>query len=92
MKETFTGSSPRYRNSSQNDFDQRTPDYDADEFGMESGAGAGFQKGQRVRHPTFGVGSIFQTEGSGDQQKVSVLFSDQTIKKFVAKYARLEKL
>ena len=46
----------------------------------------------RVRHPSFGVGSIFQVEGSGDAMKVSVLFSDQTIKKFVAKYARLERI
>jgi DNA helicase-2/ATP-dependent DNA helicase PcrA len=51
-----------------------------------------FAKGMKVRHPTFGVGSIFQTEGSGEQQKVSVLFADQTIKKFVAKYARLERI
>ncbi len=51
-----------------------------------------FSKGMRVRHPTFGVGSVFSTEGDGDQLKVSVVFSDQTIKKFVVKYARLEKV
>jgi DNA helicase-2/ATP-dependent DNA helicase PcrA len=44
----------------------------------------------RVKHPTFGIGSVFETEGAGDMLKVSVLFSDQTIKKFVVKYARLE--
>jgi DNA helicase-2/ATP-dependent DNA helicase PcrA len=64
------------------------PDYDE----VPVTNGGEFSKGQRVRHPTFGVGSIFQTEGSGEQQKVSVLFSDQTIKKFVAKYARLERV
>lgn len=63
---------------------QEFPDYDEESTGD-------FQKGQRVRHPTFGPGSIFQVEGSGDQQKVSVMFADQTIKKFVAKYARLER-
>jgi DNA helicase-2/ATP-dependent DNA helicase PcrA len=51
-----------------------------------------FVKGQRVHHPSFGAGSIFQVEGSGDQEKVSVLFADQTIKKFVVKYARLAKV
>ena len=82
------GSSPQYRNRANGDFDsQEFPDYESD-----SAAPGDFNKGQRVRHPTFGVGSIFQTEGSGEQQKVSVLFADQTIKKFVAKYARLEKL
>ncbi len=57
----------------------------------ESGApGKSYRKGMRVKHPTFGVGSVFETEGAGDMLKVSVLFSDQTIKKFVVKYARLE--
>jgi DNA helicase II / ATP-dependent DNA helicase PcrA len=53
---------------------------------------SGFIKGQKVRHPTFGAGSIFATEGAGDTLKISVLFQDNTIKKFVAKYARLEKI
>ncbi len=53
---------------------------------------SGYDKGQRVRHPTFGVGAIFASEGSGDDLKISVLFQDNTIKKFVAKYARLEKV
>lgn len=75
---------PRDVNDSYDEF----PDYE----NMGSADGGEFKKGMRVRHPTFGVGSIFQTEGLGDQQKVSVLFSDQTIKKFVAKYARLERV
>jgi DNA helicase-2/ATP-dependent DNA helicase PcrA len=49
-----------------------------------------YAKGMRVRHPTFGVGSVYQVEGSGEMQKVSVVFLDQTFKKFVVKYARLE--
>lgn len=49
-----------------------------------------YEKGMRVRHPTFGTGSIYQVEGTGEMQKVSVLFHDQTFKKFVVKYARLE--
>lgn len=75
---------------------RRTFDDDSQEFpDYENSLGSsakGFQKGMKVRHPTFGAGSVFQTEGSGDQQKVSVLFADQTIKKFVAKYARLERI
>jgi DNA helicase-2/ATP-dependent DNA helicase PcrA len=49
-----------------------------------------YSKGKKVRHPTFGVGQVFEVEGQGDDLKVSVLFGDRTIKKFVAKYARLE--
>jgi DNA helicase-2/ATP-dependent DNA helicase PcrA len=67
-----------------NDF----PDYESE----QAAPAAGFAKGMKVRHPTFGVGSIFAVEGSGDQEKVSVLFADQTIKKFVTKYARLDRV
>lgn len=70
------------------DFDtQAFPDYDE-----TPKSGEDYSKGMRVRHPTFGVGSIFALEGSGEQLKVSVLFADQTLKKFVVKYARLEKI
>jgi DNA helicase-2/ATP-dependent DNA helicase PcrA len=57
-----------------------------------SNSNNGLQKGHKVRHPTFGVGSVFSLEGDGDNLKVSVLFSDKSIKKFVAKYARLERV
>jgi DNA helicase-2/ATP-dependent DNA helicase PcrA len=78
--------SPAPRNLSRDsDFDVQT--FPEDEFSDSKD----YQQGQKVRHPTFGAGSIYQVEGSGDQQKVSVLFADQTIKKFVVKYARLEK-
>ncbi len=76
-----------------NEFAQ--PSYSDDEYSQvtpQVSRGSGYDKGQRVRHPTFGVGSIFSTEGAGDSLKISVLFQDNTIKKFVAKYARLEKV
>jgi hypothetical protein len=34
--------------------------------------------GQRVRHPTFGVGTPVSEEGSGESRKVTVLFEDGT--------------
>jgi DNA helicase-2/ATP-dependent DNA helicase PcrA len=71
------------RNTMSNDV---FPDYESSENPNDS-----FSKGMNVRHPTFGFGSVFEVEGSGEQQKITVLFADQTIKKFVAKYARLEK-
>lgn len=49
-------------------------------------------KGMRVKHPTFGVGTIYETEGRGEQQKVSVLFDSKLLKKFVVKFARLERV
>lgn len=48
--------------------------------------------GHKVRHPIFGAGSILETEGSGELLKVKVVFSDKSVKKFVAKYARLERI
>lgn len=50
------------------------------------------EKGTRVRHPHFGVGHICRVEGQGEDQKVSIIFEDNRLKKFVSKYARLEKL
>jgi DNA helicase-2/ATP-dependent DNA helicase PcrA len=82
-----TASHRRPSHMNYDDSSQEFPDYEM----ADSGPGA-YKKGQRVRHPTFGVGSVFETEGLGDQQKVSVLFADQTIKKFVVKFARLERL
>lgn len=72
--------------SERNSFDEM-PDYE--NFGDLPQSNS-FRKGMNVRHPTFGSGKIYQVEGSGDQQKVSVLFSNSTMKKFVVKYARLE--
>ncbi|WP_413288945.1 ATP-dependent helicase [Bdellovibrio sp. HCB337] len=78
---------PKYRQGRSDEHSQDFPDYDED-----SSSGGNFQKGMRVRHPTFGVGSVFATEGSGENLKVSVMFADQTVKKFIVKYARLEKV
>jgi DNA helicase-2/ATP-dependent DNA helicase PcrA len=51
---------------------------------------AGFKMGQRVRHPSFGEGTILNFEGSGDHARVQVKFSQAGTKWLVAAYARLE--
>ncbi|MEM7646832.1 MAG: 3'-5' exonuclease, partial [Pseudomonadota bacterium] len=61
------------------------PDYESGD-----GAGHSYQKGTRVRHPHFGSGVIHKVEGQGSKEKVSVLFDDQTFKKFLSQYANLE--
>lgn len=65
------------------------PDYDDHGDSSEHGS---LRKGLKVKHPTFGIGSIYEIEGAGDSEKVSVLFRDNTIRKFITKYARLELL
>jgi len=70
------------------------PDYDSDSFFPDDDAyeseDSPFRKGTRVRHPVFGVGSVAEVEGEGELAKVKIVFQNQHIKKFVAKYARLE--
>ena len=84
----YGNKSNSYSQNNHDDDSQNFPDYDD----SSQAGSSGFSKGQRVRHPTFGVGSIFETEGAGDTLKISILFQDNTIKKFVAKYARLERV
>ena len=49
-------------------------------------------KGSRVRHSRFGVGTVYQTEGRDESQKVTVLFDDNSIRKFITKHAGFELL
>jgi DNA helicase-2/ATP-dependent DNA helicase PcrA len=50
----------------------------------------GLRIGARVRHQSFGVGTVVAIEGRGEQQKVTVLFPRVGRKKLVAKFAGLE--
>ncbi len=47
--------------------------------------------GQRVRHPTYGVGTIIAVDGEGDDRKLTVSFADYGTKKLVERYAHLER-
>jgi len=72
---------------------QRFPDDDITSPSTGSSPSSHFYtKGRKVLHPNFGTGQIYEVEGSGDNLKVSVIFLDQSIKKFVAKYAKLQPL
>ncbi len=51
----------------------------------------GFRVGQKVRHPKYGEGTVFQREGEGDTAKITVQFPRFGMKKLVEKYAQLEK-
>ena len=46
--------------------------------------------GQRVRHPSYGVGTVTAVEGDGDDRKFTVSFLDYGVKKLVERYAKLE--
>ena len=50
-----------------------------------------FRPGQRVRHPKFGEGVVYQREGEGESAKITVQFPRFGMKKLVEKYAGLER-
>ena len=45
--------------------------------------------GQRVRHPTYGVGTIVDVDGEDEERKLSVSFPGHGTKKLVERYANL---
>ena len=93
IKKRFLSQQKQLSTFSQNeDFHSSSsfPEYEnfSDEFNSEQS----FQKGMKVRHPKFGVGSIYQLEGQGEKQKISVMFKDRRIRKFMGQYAQLQPL
>ncbi|MGH7788997.1 MAG: ATP-dependent helicase [Candidatus Binatia bacterium] len=50
----------------------------------------GLRIGSRVRHTTFGVGTVKGLEGAGEQQKVTVVFASVGAKKLLLRFAGLE--
>ncbi|HEV2321009.1 MAG TPA: 3'-5' exonuclease, partial [Gammaproteobacteria bacterium] len=50
----------------------------------------GLRQGSRVRHPKYGLGTVFRREGEGDDAKITVQFEGHGVKKLVEKFAQLE--
>lgn len=46
--------------------------------------------GTRVRHPKYGVGTILEVEGEGEDRKLTVSFQDYGAKKLLERYAKLQ--
>ena len=51
-----------------------------------------FKMGDMVNHSIFGVGKIMVLSGTGENQRVGVIFKDGTKKKLIVKYANLSKI
>src|ERR1043165_2834527 len=51
----------------------------------------GFRPGQKVKHPKYGEGTVYQRDGEGEEAKITVQFPRFGLKKLVEKYAQLEK-
>jgi DNA helicase-2/ATP-dependent DNA helicase PcrA len=57
---------------------------------LESASGPGLRLGQRVAHPSFGVGVVTDAEGSGTHARVQVNFERGGAKWLVLGYANLQ--
>jgi DNA helicase II / ATP-dependent DNA helicase PcrA len=51
----------------------------------------GFRPGQKVKHPKYGEGTVYQREGDGEDAKITVQFPRFGLKKLVERYAQLQK-
>jgi len=51
-----------------------------------------FQVGDIVEHSIFGTGKIMALSGTGENQRVGVVFNDGTRKKLIVKFANLKKI
>ena len=56
----------------------------------QSSDGSRPKPGQKVRHAQFGVGTVREVDGKGDDMKLTVHFATVGTKKLIAKYARLQ--
>ena len=52
----------------------------------------GISAGARVRHPTFGVGTVVRVEPAAGDLKLTIRFARIGEKKILARYAKLERL
>jgi DNA helicase-2/ATP-dependent DNA helicase PcrA len=57
---------------------------------IKRGGEANPMLGRKVRHPTYGVGTIVGVEGDDDDRRVAVSFPGRGTKKFIERYAQLE--
>jgi len=63
-------------------------------YGQTSRSSRGSSKdpliGTRVRHSKYGVGTIIEVEGEGEDRKLTVSFQDHGAKKLIERYANLQ--
>lgn len=86
-------SSPSY-----DDFDQRLPDSDEVYYSdkvyqtKKPALSANFPSGSKIKHALYGEGTVLDSEGAGQEEKVTILFRDGIRKKFMVKFAPLQKI
>jgi DNA helicase-2/ATP-dependent DNA helicase PcrA len=90
-KKTYSGSTYNSIDNIAEFFASRGKKFSAPKIKVEEPTGKrGFRPGQRVRHPKYGEGTVYQREGDGEDAKITVKFPSG-LKKLVEKYAQLER-
>ena len=51
-----------------------------------------YRRGRRIRHGVYGKGKVVSSEGTGQSEKVVIVFNDGSRKKFMVKFTPLELL
>ena len=87
------------RNKSASRFDEfsQVPEYQSHESvhmisNSEVKSLSKYPSGSKVKHKLYGVGSVLETEGTGPDEKIVIMFQDGTRKKFMVKFAPLERV
>ena len=92
QKTTYGGSSYNSIENIAEFFASRGKKFNRPSVPVEEPAGRrGFRPGQKVKHPKYGEGTVYQREGEGEEAKITVQFPRFGLKKLVEKYAQLEK-
>jgi DNA helicase-2/ATP-dependent DNA helicase PcrA len=91
-KTTYTGQAYNSIDNIADFFASRGKKFSRPEMDLDKASGGrGLRKGDRVRHPKYGEGVVFNREGDGEDAKITVQFHSFGIKKLVEKYAQLVK-
>lgn len=100
--ETYPKSSPSRaqdgfkRSSSWDDFDQSSSYEDSSDkvYQVKSPAlsQSSYPQGSKIKHSLYGEGTVLISEGSGQEEKVTIMFRDGVRKKFMVKFAPLQKV
>lgn len=88
-----------YSSYAYDDYDQSAPSSDDAVFYREkvyqtkkAPAPSNYPSGSKIMHALYGEGTVLDSEGMGQDEKVTILFRDGIRKKFMVKFAPLQKL
>jgi DNA helicase-2/ATP-dependent DNA helicase PcrA len=89
-----------FAKSTYDDFDQSAKQDDASPFYQEKVyqtkrptlKNSNYPSGSKINHALYGEGTVLDSEGMGQDEKVTIQFRDGVRKKFMVKFAPLQKL